>query len=482
MVTKLPGPAWLPNLSSRRLKLIAGAGTHCFLLQDEEMISHSLTYQLARKALVGRSGSSLKSDVMDDHSIDSLLRSDDESIGSYFEQRGRTDCMLIASGKVLLCHRALLAQRSSELRDMIAMETPDDEDFDQPVQILVPELTSSSARAFLMYLYTDVLPKWTMSDLPTLRALKQVGKSLRIPRLQILCERLEKIYNVSIRPVDDTDTAGFELPPPTLSRDLGSLVGDTQFADVRFIAEGRAIMAHRFILENRCEYFRAMFRSGQTGATANNLAKLGGMIDVVVPDTFVGFLRLLIFLYTDTLPDGSDPALLEDMKSADRYDVPDMKSLCESMITPSKSNWMDVLEASDLFGSSRLYMEVMNFLRHDISVLMENQGMKAANERFPGLIEEVLSLRREIHPSPPSKIFSDHIKNMKKEKEKIQSTSHRIPLWVLVVMIVMAYIYSRTASLISTGYLVPTVNIAFIVIGVLFLFARQTKYYEKSWA
>jgi uncharacterized ion transporter superfamily protein YfcC len=108
--------------------------------------------------------------------------------------------------------------------------------------------------------------------------------------------------------------------------------------------------------------------------------------------------------------------------------------------------------------------------------------MRAANERFPGLIEEVLSLRREIHPSPPSKIFSDHVKNMKKEKEKIQSTSHRIPLWVLVVLIVMAYIYSRTASLISTGYLVPTVNISFFVIGIVFLFARQTKYYEKSWA
>lgn len=474
-----PGPAWLPSLSSRRSKIIAGAGTHCFLLQDEEMISYSLTYQLARKALVGRSGSSLKSDLIDDHSIDSFMRSDDDSIGSYFEQRGRTDCMLISSGKVLLCHRAILAQRSAELRDMIAMETPDDEDFDQPVQILVPELTSSSARAFLMFIYTDVLPKWTMSDLPTLRALKQVGKSLRIPRLQILCERLEKIYNVSIRPDDDVDIAEFDLPPPTLSRDLGSLVGDTQFADVRFIAKGRAIMAHRFILENRCEYFRAMFRSGQTGATANNLARLGGMIDVVVPDTFVGFLRLLIYLYTDTLPDGSDVALLEDMKSADRYDVPDMKSLCESMITPSKSNWMDVLEASDLFGSSRLYMEVMNFLRNDISALMENQNMKIANERFPGLIEEVLSLRREIHPSPPSKIITEYIRSMKKEKDKVQSESHRIPLWSLVVLIVLAYLYARTASLISTGYLIPTINTTFLAIGIIYLIARQTKYFTR---
>lgn len=29
-----------------------------------------------------------------------------------------------------------------------------------------------------------------------------------------------------------------ELPPPTLARDLSALVGDPEFADVRFIAEG----------------------------------------------------------------------------------------------------------------------------------------------------------------------------------------------------------------------------------------------------
>lgn len=38
----------------------------------------------------------------------------------------------------------------------------------------------------------------------------------------------------------------------------------------------------------------------------------------LLADTFVGFLRLLLFLYTNTLPDGSDGALLEDLMAADR--------------------------------------------------------------------------------------------------------------------------------------------------------------------
>ena len=76
-------------------------------------------------------------------------------------------------------------------------------------------------------------------------------------------------------------------------------------------------------------------------------------------DSFVGFLRLLIFLYTNTLPDGSDGALLEDLMAADRslhtaishinihrlyipfrrYGVKDMARLCESMLAPSAQNW-----------------------------------------------------------------------------------------------------------------------------------------------
>ncbi len=112
-------------------------------------------------------------------------------------------------------------------------------------------------------------------------------------------------------------TVSLDLPPGTLARDMGALVGDQQYADVRFFAEGKAIMAHRFILESRSEYFRAMFRTGITAASLETLPQ--GVVDVVVPDTFVGFLRLLIFLYTDTLPDGSDGALLEDLMSADRF-------------------------------------------------------------------------------------------------------------------------------------------------------------------
>jgi hypothetical protein len=63
-----------------------------------------------------------------------------------------------------------------------------------------------------------------------------------------------------------------------------------------------------------------MFGSGMVESTAvNEESTVGGMVDIVVPDSLIGLLRFLIDLYPDILPDGSDGALLEDFMSADRY-------------------------------------------------------------------------------------------------------------------------------------------------------------------
>ena len=154
--------------------------------------------------------------ILDDVSLDSLARSEASSMRGkmlhaeqkkafYFEQKGGADCMLIASGKILLAHRAILSQRSPQLRDMIAMETENAVDSDglsfdlsddissigeipstqHVVKLLLPEIHSDVAKALLCYLYTDVLPHGCIGNTFMLRSLQRVGHSLRIPRLQV---------------------------------------------------------------------------------------------------------------------------------------------------------------------------------------------------------------------------------------------------------------------------------------------------------
>lgn len=275
------------------------------------------------------------------------------------------------------------------------------------------------------------------------------------------------------------------------------MVGDTQFADVRFVAEGRAIMAHRFVLESRCEYFRAMFRHGlSTGATAaanrrgggpRGVAGAGGVIDVVVPDTFIGFLRFLIFLYTDSIPDGSDNVVIEDLMSADRYNMPDLKSLCESMLVPSKDNWIDLLHAADLIRSKYLQLQVVCFLRDNMSVLNEHLRVEdkdgnptslvsLMSEEFPWLLPEVLDLRKEAHPRPPSEILiaqlvSNH--NFQKEKSKAPP----IPWWALLTCLFGAFAYAHASQYFVFGDLakkvLPLLNVVFSIAFIYFFMRRK---------
>ena len=167
-----PSASWLVALTNRRTIHIAGSGSLLFALQDEELVSHSLTNPLMNLVIHGRAG--------DESSVASSKRYDSDNIGSYFEKRGKADCLIIAGGKVFLAHRAILCQRSSELRELIEAELPSDGDNSQPVQILLPQVQPDSAKALLHFLYTDVLPFDVVTNVTLLHSLVKVGEYLRI--------------------------------------------------------------------------------------------------------------------------------------------------------------------------------------------------------------------------------------------------------------------------------------------------------------
>lgn len=142
---RCPSDSWLREFCTRQICKIAASGNKIFLVVDEEAVCRGLTAPLLSSLQVN--ANSLKGDA---HSASEHSASDSESL---FETRGRADCMILASGKMFLCHKALIAQRSPELRDMIVMESPTDDSSGQLVQILLPELQRDAARALVYYLY-----------------------------------------------------------------------------------------------------------------------------------------------------------------------------------------------------------------------------------------------------------------------------------------------------------------------------------------
>lgn len=271
---RTPSSMWLDRLSSRRTLLFASAGLRCVVLQGEELVSRDLGDALFQRSVLGA----------DEEAVDSARVQSD---GGALERRGAADCIVVTSGRALPAHQALLSRRSTVIRDLILAENPG-EGASTPSQLLIPELRQDTARALLLFLYTDQLASGASEDLSLAFALLAAAKQMRLPRLLVLADNLIKTQTIvdgmSVGRESEDDGLEFEAPPSTLAKDLGSLVGDPSFADVRVLAEGRAVYAHRFVLQNRCHYFRVMFRSGMAESV-----EVDGLISVVVPGTLSAY-------------------------------------------------------------------------------------------------------------------------------------------------------------------------------------------------
>lgn len=488
-VPRCPSSVWMPRLATRRTLLIASAGSHMFALQDDDMVASSiskkvfLTLQSEQEQIqyaqdlgakvICVPGTEEVAVELDDDEGDCTdmsvgASSGNQSNKSIFEQRGCADCMLISSGKILLAHRAILAARSPVLRDKLVEEAPGGDDYNQPTQILLPELLHGTARILLQYLYTDSLPKRLIGNPSMLRNLARAAVQLKIPRLQIMCHQLLQLHtSTKNKSMDEggitsrTAGIGMEVVPATLARDFGGIVGDPQYADVRFIAEGRTLFAHRAILEARSVYFRSMFRSGMMESFIVN----GKPTDIVVPDNFVCLLRMLIFMYTDILPEGSDSALLEDLVTADRYQLSDMRCLCENMLVPTKHNWIELLQVSEMIRSSRIKQETIGFLRGHLGEEYLAGTIEEPFEQFPDVLEKILKLRQIAYPTPPSKLLIEQITtNVKLDEDRNKVEFPWVGLGLIAIVL---FLFTYVIKFSSLGAMVPWVNAA-MFFGIVF--------------
>ena len=82
-------------------------------------------------------------------------------------------------------------------------------------------------------------------------------------------------------------------PMSELSDDLGMLVNNDMFSDVKLWADGQCFFGHRAILSARSSYFESMFCSGMRESE---------QADVKIPDVNAEvFLAVLSFIYTNTV-------------------------------------------------------------------------------------------------------------------------------------------------------------------------------------
>lgn len=157
-----------------------------------------------------------------------------------------------------------------------------------------------------------------------------------------------------------------------------------------------------------------------------------------------------------------------------------MKQLVENMLKPSLFNWMDLLRAAELLHLRKLKAAVLCFLRDNFHVLQSHKlrpflaaegaassdgpsPLEQLKDEFPTLFGEILEMRAQNFPAPPSQLL---IEEGQRTKESSLSEDRRpFPFWALAMAAISLFFYQYATQILPMGPIVPVVNgLGFLVL------------------
>lgn len=199
---------------------------------------------------------------------------------------------------------------------------------------------------------------------------------------------LNDMYKCRLRPIG--------VPSPSLLNDFRKLINDGETADVCFLVDGKEVYAHKAILAVRSQYFRAMLFNGHMReSSADTPAEIHDVSHSV-------FLKVLEYLYTDTVCDASLQLGIHLMVASELFMLDRLKCICEDIIRGqiSVDNVIDILVAShqhNALGLKEIALECI--LRHlsDPKIQVGLTELKSE----PDLLVEIIKLS-SLQPVMPS--------------------------------------------------------------------------------
>ncbi|GBN45692.1 TD and POZ domain-containing protein 1-like [Araneus ventricosus] len=155
-----------------------------------------------------------------------------------------------------------------------------------------------------------------------------------------------------------------------LKTDLKSILDSGTLFDVSLQIGSEVIRAHKNILSARSPVFRAMFTKDMQEATNNTVAIEDLSVETV--------LKLLLYMYTDTIHDCQWENLKELYFASDKYEVLSLKKKCVPLMKTnlSISNVCDALVLSDLHQDRDLKTAAIDFISEYDSAFFASEEWK----------------------------------------------------------------------------------------------------------
>lgn len=178
--------------------------------------------------------------------------------------------------------------------------------------------------------------------------------------------------------------APISIPPPTLLSDLRFLINNKELSDVTFIVEGRPVHASRVHLAARSEHFRAMFFGGMRESESDTEIELSDV-------TYEVFLKMLEFLFTDTVTDISPDVAVPLLIASERYLLDRLKGLCEDAIRKSitSQNVVHIFMAAHRHRAADLKEICLDFIIEYLPAVKTSQGFYELTQE-PDLLLEII--------------------------------------------------------------------------------------------
>ena len=207
---------------------------------------------------------------------------------------------------------------------------------------------------------------------------------------------LNDFYQFRFKPVS--------IPPSALVRDLSKMINNAELSDVVFLVEGKNVFCNRSILAVRSEYFRVMLFSG--GMRESYLPSVPIEIGEI---SYVVFLKVLEFLYTDTVHDITLETAFHLLIASERFMLDRLKALCEDIMRRdvNENNVIEILVASHRYHATGLKNIAMDFILKNNaqpSIMIGISDLKSEPDLLVEIIQRICGssqCSRDIVPSGP---------------------------------------------------------------------------------
>ncbi|KAL6953828.1 hypothetical protein U1Q18_046958 [Sarracenia purpurea var. burkii] len=202
-------------------------------------------------------------------------------------------------------------------------------------------------------------------------------------KLTIFCEITHYIPSSTSNQLNSVTVPPFVSNINRLSEDLGSALKSSKFADVTIKVNGTEYPVHRTILAARSAVFSAMFEPNGMQESENNRIDVTDIREDVMEE-------MLRYIYTGNV--GKLDELADDLfKAADKYDLGELKALCEIFLNDDLSvdNAASTLALADLHRAYDLKSKTMDYIVLNFNKVKDTEGWKTLAGSRNDLLNEV---------------------------------------------------------------------------------------------